>query len=154
MSIARRWLVYSLLGVIAAGSILCIATDTERWPFSRYAMYSQPLQADTLDQLRIFGVTSDGTEIPFVQRQRVAPFDRLSLRLAVTDLFDDGGITQLDEALRDCLKRYESRRRAGEHAGPFLGAIRVYRTHWTVDPHVRNRDAPDARELVREVRDP
>ena len=63
-------------------------------------------------------------------------------------------MTPFAEALRDLLRRYEERRRAGQHDGPPLRGLRLYRLQWQLDLWGRNRDQPNQRDLLFELLEP
>jgi hypothetical protein len=153
MSGARRCVVYAALAVICAGSLVDLATDSEHWPFSQYAMYSDVKREPyELRQLRLFGVPAAGEEFALRQFEYIQPFDQVRLRLMLSALRTDPRRQPLlTTALQDCLTRYETLRRAGRHSGPPLAGVRLYELHWRLDPWARNADRPDSRTLVLEV---
>ena len=137
--------------------------DRETWPFSQYAMYSEP-RGSGLAQLRLFGVTQEEPhqEIPlndpsYIEpvSQYLRPFDRSRMRFAFGWILvrneGDQRRQMLDEALLDCLRQYETLRLAGRHDGPPLQSMRLYQLQWQLDPWARNVDLPDKRVLIAEV---
>ena len=105
-----------------------------------------------LRQLRLFGVPAAGEEFALRQFEYIQPFDQVRLRLMLSAFRSDPRRQPLlTTALRDCLTRYETLRRAGRHSGPSLAGVRLYELHWRLDPWARNADRPDSRTLVLEV---
>jgi len=79
----------------------------------------------------------------------IYPFDQCRLTSALSRTYHDIDRRYLiREQLRDCLNRYEARRRAGDHAGPPLAAVRLYEMYWTLDADASNVATPDARRLI------
>ena len=147
----------SLALTFVAGSLIELVIDPpyrgEHWPFSQYRMYSELPRRSPLTARRLFGVTADAAarEIP-LDGASIRPFD--SSRLGVSfDRLDSpaGREGQLEEALADCLRRYEQRRMRGQHHGPRLQAVRLYLLTWIVDDRATNRDSP-SRERIAEAR--
>ena len=150
----RRVLVGSIAAVITAGSAAEIVRDPpyarEYWPFSQYQMYSER-SAPKLSMRRLFGVVSEtGREMPLVEKQYIFPFDHSRFWFSL-DRLDKSPDRQrrLTIALRDCLQRYEARRREGLHDGPPLSSLRLYRLRWNAAPAGQDRIVE--RELLWEV---
>ena len=79
----------------------------------------------------------------------IAPFDRLRLRTALKRLPPDAR----PAALSDVLTRYEQARQAGEHDGPPLSALRLYRDTWyNFGTDFVPDTPPDSHRLLLEVR--
>lgn len=154
MSKRRRLFIYAIIAVIFGGSFYDAVTGREDWPFSPYAMYSHAEEARSLSQLRLFGGLRDepGKEIPLFDFRYIQPFDqaRLSTALGLIE-YDPDRALFLESAVKDCLKRYETGRRAALHHGPPLYCMRLYRAEWALDPSAKNVDQPNRRELVIEV---
>jgi len=148
MARQRLLLVYTLYAVIVGGSLFDLIKDTEHWPFSQYAMYSQTEKFRSYTRLRLFGVTQEGAEIPLYDIRYLQPFDNSRLAAALELVAQKH---QLKEAVLDCLLRYEALRRAGRHNGPALQAMRLYRVSWVLDPWATNIDHPDRKDLLVEV---
>lgn len=149
----RLWLVHVLIGVLAGGSLGAIVVDTECWPFSPYAMYSDLRRERSLTWLRLFGVLEGGEarEIPLLASAYLLPFDKARLPMALARMHPHPNNPAVRAAVRDCLLRYEARRRAGHHQGPPLRGVRLYRLTWQLDPWAGNADSPDRKELLMEV---
>jgi hypothetical protein len=153
----RVGMVHLIIGLITAGSLFDIVTDSEHWPFSQYPMYAsipQDNREHTLSLARLFGVLKGDVsrEIPLVKYEYIYPFDQNRLQGA---LVTRGGPEDRDQvlttALRDCLIRYEALRQAGRHDGPALQGVRLYRLFWRLDQAPWNVDEPDRRQLILEV---
>ncbi len=79
----------------------------------------------------------------------IAPFDRLRLRTALKRLPPDAR----PAALSAVLTRYEQARQAGEHDGPPLSALRLYRDTWyNFGTDFVPDTPPDSHRLLLEVR--
>lgn len=113
-------------------------------------------------QMQVFGITREEpqSEIPLRNFSYIQPFtdDLLTasfLRLAAEPRYEEDRRQVLNEALLDCLERYESMRRAGRHDGPQLKAIRLYvAPQWRPDGQGENVDESDDRLLIARVRQP
>ena len=154
MTRLRTWLAHAVIAVVAGGGLVAIATDTEWWPFSPYAMYSW-LRPASYTMPVLFGVTAEAPEreLPLFAKAYLHPF--------VTGRLRDSFQLQLRrhaarpevprQALLDCLRRYERRRRAGLHDGPALRGMRLYRLTWALLPRASNFERPEGKELLLEV---
>jgi len=153
LSGTRLLMIYIVLGVIVGGSLFCIATETERWPFSGYPMYSRIERTNSLTQFRLYGIMQhDGAkEFPLVNYRYTQPFDNARINASFARLEADPAKEQLfREALRDFHSRYEALREQRRHSGPRLRGLRLYKVVWTLDPLARNVNDPDRRELLAE----
>jgi hypothetical protein len=154
MTRRRRWLVYGLAAFIVAGNLYDGATGGEHWPFSSYPMYSHVNREWGLALLRVVGVRSDppGDEVPLWESAHLEPFDQSRLGSALSTLLaQPDGLERVDALLRNCLLRYERRRRGAAHDGPPLRALRLYDLAWTLEPRARNADHPGTRRLLAEA---
>jgi hypothetical protein len=155
----REFLVYAVIFVIAAGSVFDILTQREHWPFSPYSMFSSVRRDYSLTRLKLLGVTkTDATsEIQLTEPQYIQPLGDIHIQqnLSKKKKQDSTSYEEyLEEALSHILSRYEVLRIAGEHDGPELRGIRLYRYEWKLDPMIHAPEKPDARELIFEVREP
>jgi len=154
ISTPRVLFVHALLVVLVGGSMYDIERGREHWPFSPYPMFSVVDHEPTVRCLRLVGVTGDATprELLLIENALIHPFDRCRLTSAFSRARSDPQRrSAIREQLRDCLERYEARRRAGEHHGPPLRAVRLYDMQWTLAPDAANVDTPDTRRMVEEV---
>jgi hypothetical protein len=152
ISRSRLLAAYSIIILFVGGSIIEICRDTEHWPWSCYPMYSYPLQGETFNDLRLYGVTRANTEIDLYDHgEYLQPFDpaRLIQGLEKNSLKPD-----LHNGLLNVLERYELLRRQGRFSGPVLSGIRMYRVYWHLDPLGRNITSPDKMDLILEVKLP
>jgi hypothetical protein len=143
-------MVYVLFAAITGGHLYDLVTRGEHWPFSSYPMYSHLNRQWTLEVPRVLGVREDGPSEEWLWRDELlAPFDqaRLAQSLSTMRRAPDAH-ARLETALADCLRRYERRRRAGEHDGPPLSALRLYRTVWTLDLAAASLPHPTQQELL------
>ena len=137
---------------LAGGQLADIVLSREDWPFSSYPMYSGQ-ERDSIEWTRVYGVTATG-EIVLVPERHLRPFDTARLHYAINGavLHRPEQPAARDRALRTFHELYEAGRRAGEHDGPPVQALRLYIERWQLDPSLTNRDAPDQRSLLHEFR--
>jgi glycosyltransferase involved in cell wall biosynthesis len=157
MSPARLTFVYALLLLLIGGSFYDIYTGREHWPLSPYPMFSGVEREPSLRCLRIVGVTSGagGQEVTLLDSSLIAPFDQCRLTSALSRTYSDPARrSRIHEQLRDCLDRYEERRRAGLHDGAPLDGVRLYEMRWALQSDASNVETPDARELIDTVYPP
>jgi len=155
MSAARVAFVYLLLAALIGGSLYDIRTGREHWPVSPYAMFSIVDGEASLRCLRIVGVGAGGREMTLLDSNLIAPFDQCRLTSALSRTYTDTSRrSQIHEQLRDCLDRYEERRRAGLHDGEPLAGVRLYEMQWTLQPDAANVETPDARRFIDAVYQP
>ena len=150
----RLFVVYGLGAIIFGGALSDLVRDTEHWPFAQYSMFSETeMSTKTYSMFRLYGVL-DGSplvELPLDSDLYLQPFDNSRLTPALEHA---AKINRLDEAVTNCLVRYDALRRARRHNGPPLVAMRLYRVTWTIEPSAENVDQPDHKELWAEVREP
>jgi hypothetical protein len=147
---SRRLLVYGLIATIVGGHAFDVVADREHWPFSNYPMYSRLKRSSSLTAHLLYGVTDDAarSESAFMLTRYTTPFERGRLNTALGDLDSAADRDQrLTAALGDLLARYETRRRAGDHTGPPLRSLRLYRVTWALQPWAANVDQPTRRDL-------
>ena len=159
MTNRRVYLVYTIIFIITAGSVFDIVTQKEHWPFSSYPMFSSVKRNYSLNWWMLFGVTkTDPTsEIPLTDPKYIQPLRDIHIQLVLSKKRKPENMTYehyLEEALRHILSRYEVLRIAGEHNGPELSGIRLYRYEWKLNPMIHAVEKPDVRELILEVREP
>jgi hypothetical protein len=150
VSKSRLFVVYGLGAIIVGGALSDLVRDTEHWPFSQYPMFSQTEVTRTFSMLRLYGILeqSPSVEVPLDSNLYLEPFDNSRLPPALEHA---ARVNRLDEAVMNCLTRYEALRREGRHNGPPLAGMRLYRLTWTLDPSASNVDQPDRKELLTEV---
>jgi hypothetical protein len=148
----RMVAIYALLAMIAIGSAVSIVRGTDYWPFSNYPMYSYAAKGNELSEYRLYGVTEQGKEFSLTQYAYTQPFDNARVNVAFENLRKHCGEQGIRSGLWDFLRRYETARALGQHDGPQLQGLKLYKVTWTLDPLARNVDQPDALQLVSEVR--
>ena len=153
----REFLVYTVIFVIAGGSLFDVITDKEHWPFSPYPMFSRVLRDYTITRPELVGFTEGepSQEISITRSPLISPLNIPHLSAAVKRAIKDRTVKQgLEAELDNILERYETARQTGDHDEPPLQGIRLYNYYWELDPLARNLDQPDRRELILEVIDP
>jgi hypothetical protein len=155
----REFLVYAVIFIIIGGALFDIITQREHWPFSPYSMFSTVRRDYSLTRLRLFGLTDidSSREIPLTDPKYIQPLGDKHIQRAMSIKKKPDNVSYeqyLEETLHHILTRYEVLRIAGDHDGPELHGIRLYRYQWKLDPWIRNVERPDHRELILEVREP
>lgn len=155
LSVRRRAVLWLVLTLIVGGHLFCLLSNREElWPFSRYAMYSQPRDPVKAEQYVLVGIERDdpSREIElFKNWEYLRPHYRGTLHGTFQRLARANDFDLLKTAAADCLRRYEQRREERLHDGPALAGIRVYLYTWryaNVDPTTRQ---PTDRQLVAEA---
>jgi len=151
---ARLVVAHATIAVLLVGACFDIVTGTEHWPFSPYAMFSEIKLSRTATKLALIGIAEDqGSEIPLAGAWAASPMgaarlaDALQLILAGTR-----GQERTELIVKELLARYERRRLAGQHAGPRLALLRLYRLEWDLDLPVLAARPADRRTLLVEMR--
>lgn len=140
----RLWTAHAAIAVIVGGSLACIATDREYWPFSQYEMFSYPVATQPYAEIALMAVpAAGGEEFSLRPHKYIKPFDWPRQRVALERLLARPDRDQaLPRALADVARRYDLRR--SRHRGPALQAVRFYRFEWDgVDPHEPSSAEPD-----------
>jgi hypothetical protein len=148
---ARLVAAHTLIATIGLGSLACIVTGRDVWPFLSYPMYADLVEGRR-EQFWLYG-ESDAGEAPLHGYRYWQPADEQRLGTGLRQLADrpEGGAL-VSEALARLAARYEDARRAGRHDGPELDALRVYAVRWDVRSGQSTARAPDERVLIGEVR--
>jgi hypothetical protein len=155
MSFRRRAFLNLVFAGLILGSLYDIVRDQEHWPFSQYPMFARVWRAPTFTWLRLFGVTPNGHEFPLDGIQYIQPFDQSRLPKAFRSILNaPSRASRLEEALTNCLVRYDELARAGAHDGPPLAVLRLYELEWVIDRAAANLHRPERRQLIAEVRRP
>jgi hypothetical protein len=150
----REIMVYILIFVIAGGSLFDIASSGEHWPFSRYPMFTSIRREYSLTQYKLFGVTKNvpPTEMNLLEPQYIQPLTMLHLSAIFKKKPDNLSYEKyIVDILTRILERYELLRLAGEHNGPELRGIRLYKYIWRLDPQGRPVEQPYERKLISET---
>jgi hypothetical protein len=156
LSVLRRAFLATVLAAIVLGHAYCLLSRTqERWPFSRYAMYSAEFDPRQAKQYVLVGVEASdpSREIElFRDWEYLRPHYRGSLHWSFKRLAKEREPRpQLTAAAAGCLLLYEQRRVQRLHGGPALAATRVYLYRWRyadADPGDRR---PTDRQLLAEA---
>lgn len=146
MNRSRLILINGLLAFLIGVHVYENVVDGEHWPFCSYPMYSELETERAVTTFRVVGVRHDGTETLIHRNEFIHPFDqsRLNEGLQIAHFEQDSG----ELALNDVLQRYERRRQVGEHDGPALVRVRLYRMKHRLEPWAGNLHVPDERQLL------
>ena len=155
MSKYRLLLANTVIVFIILGSLYCIVLDREYWPFSQYPMFSNLRGKSQRSLSRLYGITKDNpnNEVPLFPKKHLQPFDESQIKTALGKIHKrKNSETLLNAALKDCLRRYEALREAGDHKGPPLEGIRLYRLRWQLDDErTFQPDKPRSRKRLAQV---
>lgn len=137
-------------------SALVALVGGEAWPFLDYRMYADSKPAPEVDWLELVGRTPDGTALRLDNEAYIVPFaySELLRSLYTLDVLGEVDPAPACRALAGLLDAYDTQRRLGEHDGPRLDRIEVYRVRWTAQPGAANFDSPDSRTLLLSVSPP
>ena len=151
MSRGRLLVVHLLIAVIGFGSLSCIATGREAWPFLTYPMYAE-LAHGRRELVWLYGVNG-GDEVPLLDWGYWQPLgvQRVGIALELLEARPDGR-RLVTRALEHLARRYELLRERGRHAGPSIEALRAYDLAWNVHADLANFETPEHRRLMGEVR--
>ena len=151
----RRQRLAACVAVLAFGlpSVLVALAGGEVWPFLDYRMYADSKPTPEVDWLELTGRTSDGAALRLDDEAYIVPFSYSEIlrSLYSLDVLGESDPTPARRALAGLLDAYETQRRFGEHDGPPLDRIEVYRVRWTAQPGAANYDSPDSRTLLQSV---
>jgi hypothetical protein len=117
-------------------SLLIALVGGEFWPFLDYRMYAEAKPSPEVDWLALVGRTADGEVFPLADERYIVPFGPTEVLRALytLDVLGERDPTPARRALAGLLTAYEERRRTGEHDGPKLRAVEVYRVQWRPQP--------------------
>jgi hypothetical protein len=156
MTPARKRFLWAFIIALIGAHYVAIAGRLDHWPLSYYGMFARR-KPPSVTCLVLVGVTQRGEEIRLRDRRFWAPFNgpKLAQSLRIHQREDakraKAGAARapaLPAAVESLLAHYESRRKAGEHAGPPLAGLRLYDFTWRIEPSLTNLDRPDHQELV------
>ena len=151
----RRQRLAAYVAMLAFGlpSVLVALVGGEAWPFLDYRMYVDSKPTPEVDWLELVGRTPDGNAVRLDDEGYIVPFaySELLRSLYSLDVLGEVEPTPARRALAGLLDAYEAQRRLGEHDGPPLHRIEVYRVRWTALPGAANFDSPDSRTLLQSV---
>ncbi len=146
-----RWFVVSGFILLVVGlQLLDVVVGGERWPFAPYAMYASE-QGSEISWYRVYGVTGKG-EFPLDQDQYHSPIGgpQLSFAFATRPMHQWVVLPPARTMLAVVARLYEHARVAGEHQGPRLAGLRLYRDTWHLDPTLANKSTPEQHRLIEE----
>lgn len=149
----QRLTAYVAMLAFGLPSVLVALVGGEAWPFLDYRMYADSKPTSEVDWLELVGRTPDGIVLRLDSEAYIVPFaySELLRSLYSLDVLGEVDPTPARQALAGLLDAYEAQRRLGEHDGPALDRIEVYRVHWTAQPGAINFDKPDSRTLLQSV---
>ena len=149
----QRWAAYAAMLAFGLPSVLVALVGGEAWPFLDYRMYAESKPAAEVDWLELVGRTPDGTAVRLDNEAYIVPFaySELLRSLYTLDVLGEVDPAPARRALAGLLDAHETQRRLGEHDGPALERVEVYRVRWTARPGAANFDRPDSRILLQSV---
>ncbi len=130
----------SFAAVVVAHAV-DIATQQEHWPVSNYPMYSgvaQPWAARS----DLVGVLADGREVALDLRHHLHPLDPSRLNNWLGGVQATRGSAGVRQAVGVLLARYDALRSRGDHHGPEVAGLRLYRRVWRLHPGMAADTAP------------
>lgn len=149
----QRLAAYAAMLVFGVPSVVIALVGGEVWPFLDYRMYADSKPTSEVDWLELVGRAADGTALRLDNEAYIVPFTYSELLRSLEHLGMQGEADPRParRALVGLLKAYETQRRLGEHDGPVLDRVEVYRLRWTAQPGAANFHKPDSRTLLESV---
>ncbi len=155
MSLMQRIRAYAAILAFGVPSVLMALMGCEVWPFLDYRMYAEVKLTPEVDWLALVGRTSNGASFPLNNEAYIVPFARSELLRALytLDIFGETDAAPTRRALQGLLAAYDRNRLAGEHNGPRLVSLEVYRVRWHARPDASYDvdAAPDSQEFLQAV---
>jgi hypothetical protein len=153
MSLAQRASAYLALLAFGLPSVFVALVGGEVWPFLDYRMYAEAKPTPEVDWLDLVGRTETGRAFPLHDERYIVPFafSELLRALYSLDVLGEVQAAPARRALVGLLVAYEEGRQVGEHDGPRLVSLEVYRVRWTARPGASNYASPDSRTLLQVV---
>jgi hypothetical protein len=153
MSLTQRISAYAAILAFGVPSVLIAILGGEAWPFLDYRMYAEAKFTPEVDWLTLVGRTDNGASFPLDDERYIVPFasSELLRALYALDIFGETDMTPARRALQGLLAAYEQNRLAGEHHGPRLLSLEVYRVHWHARPGAFYAAVPDSQEFLQAV---
>ena len=138
----RRVFATVVIAVLVLGHAAAVIDDHEHWPFSPYRLYAKLYETGARNELVLYGVKADGSEVR-LDDDHFRPMDEGRLRRVIGEQFaaDPQGARTF-EAFGPWLELYELRRGQGRHDGPPLVGMRLHQEVRFFDPQARNRSGP------------
>ena len=149
----QRLAAYAAMLLFGLPSVVIAVAGGEVWPFLDYRMYADSKPSPGVDWLELVGRTTDGTALPLDDEALIVPFAYSELLRSLYSLDVLGEVDPIParRALVGLLGTYETRRRLGEHDGPPLESVEVYRLRWVPKPGAANFNQPASRTLLQSV---
>jgi hypothetical protein len=153
MSPCQRIAAYIAILGFGVPSVIIALVGGEVWPFLDYRMYAEAKLTPQVDWLQLVGRTADGQIFPLDDEAYMVPFTYSELLRALDALEVSRQVdtSSARRALTGLLVAYEMQRRAGEHDGPLLKALEVYRVIWMARPGAENYATPALRTRLLSV---
>lgn len=157
MSFMQRATAYLAMLAFGVPSVLIALIGGEVWPFLDYRMYADAKLTSEVEWLALVGRTANDAVFTLDDEQYITPFapSELLRSLYNLDILGETDTAPARRALQGLLAAYERGRLAGEHNGPRLVALEVYRLQWHA--HLREPSGnrpPDTQTLIQTVRLP
>ncbi len=136
MSVTQRIAAHIAILAFGVPSVFIALMGGEAWPFLDYRMYAEAKLTPDVDWLALVGKTAHGAPFPLDDERYIVPFaySELLRSLYALDILGETDTTPARRALQGLLTAYERNRLAGEHNGPRLIALEVYRIRWHTRP--------------------
>ncbi len=149
----QRLAAYAAMLFFGVPSIVIAVVGGEAWPLLDYRMYSDSKTSAEVDWLELVGRTSEGTALRLDNEAFIVPFSYSELlrSLYSLDVLGEVDPAPARRALSGLLAAYETQRRLGEHNGPALERVEVYRLRWAGRPGAANFHEPGSRTLLQSV---
>ncbi len=149
----QRLAAYAAMLVFGVPSVVIAVVGGEIWPFLDYRMYADNKPTAEVDWLELVGRTREGAVLRLDNEAFIVPFSYSELlrSLYSLDVLGEVDPAPARRALSGLLSAYETQRRLGEHNGPPLERVEVYRLRWTGLPGAANFHKPDSRTLLQSV---
>lgn len=140
----------SLIFLLAVPTLYCSVREIRIWPFAPFDMYSLTL-TPLVTQYYLEGEAPDGRHLSLSSGTYLHPFGNRELIFKIfPPLLGRGSEAELENRIRLLARHYEERRIRGEHKGPPLVAIRLFRVTWEVEEDAINLKEP-RKVLLRRV---
>ena len=149
----QRLAAYAAMLAFGVPSIVIALVGGEAWPFLDYRMYADSKTNAEVDWLELVGRTPEGTVLRLDNEAFIVPFSYSELlrSLYSLDVLGEVDPAPARRALTGLLAAYETQRLLGEHNGPALERVEVYRLRWAGQPGAANFHEPDSRILLQSV---
>ncbi|MCY4514426.1 MAG: hypothetical protein OXC69_04730 [Candidatus Tectomicrobia bacterium] len=149
----QRLAAYAAMLVFGVPSVVIAVVGGELWPFLDYRMYADSKPTAEVDWLELVGRTREGAVLRLDNEVFIAPFSYSELLRSLYSLDVLGEVDPVParRALIGLLSAYETQRRLGEHNGPPLERVEVYRLRWAGQPGAADFHEPDSRTLLQSV---